>query len=121
MHLCPVCGYNKLPFPPTDYHICPCCGTEFEADDLDFSYAELRSRWIATGASWFSGSTEAPQNWNPQRQLMKAGMGFEASAHSTSSAAVAVGTVNGKGLSAERIKPNSDTSEVNGKFVLAVA
>lgn len=52
-YLCPVCFFDQLPYPPNDYHICPCCGTEFENDDAEYSYAELRDRWIASGASWF--------------------------------------------------------------------
>ena len=38
---CPVCFYDDLPYPPADYHICLCCGTEFGNDDKDFSHAQL--------------------------------------------------------------------------------
>ena len=78
MHLCPVCGYDKLPFAPADYHICPCCGTEFCADDVDFSHEELRSRWIKNGMPWFSTTTRQPRNWNPSEQLIRAGFGVPA-------------------------------------------
>ncbi len=45
---CPVCGFAGLAEPPVDptgsptYSICPCCGTQFGADDLDKPHAELR-------------------------------------------------------------------------------
>jgi len=32
---CPVCFFDELPYPPRDYHICPCCGTEFGNDDAE--------------------------------------------------------------------------------------
>ena len=73
---CPVCMYPNLSEPPCDYHICPCCGTEFENDDADVSHAELRSAWIRNGAPWFFG--QPPRNWNPAQQLYDAGFGFQA-------------------------------------------
>lgn len=72
MNLCPVCMYPNLPYPPRDYHICPCCGTEFGNDDARFSLDQLREMWIAAGARWFFG--RAPEHWNPWVQLMKAGL-----------------------------------------------
>ena len=57
---------------PADYHICLCCGTEFGNDDADFSHAQLREMWIASGAHWFF--REPPVEWNPWVQLVKAGM-----------------------------------------------
>lgn len=69
MYICPVCGYEKLPEPPADFSICHCCGTEFEYDDFDRSYAELRSRWIGKGCPWFSPVDAPPKGWNPIRQL----------------------------------------------------
>lgn len=66
---CPVCGYNKLSRPPTDYHICPCCGTEFEADDFETTYEQLRQRWLNNGAVWFSEFIPKPANWNLYTQL----------------------------------------------------
>src|SRR5260370_19307070 len=71
-YTCPVCCFPKLPYPPRDYHICPCCGTEFGNDDADFSYQQLREMWIAGGAHWFF--CKAPDGWNPSLQLMKAGL-----------------------------------------------
>jgi len=69
MSTCPVCLYGKLTHPPRDYTICPCCGTEFEADDFDFTHAELRERWVASGASWFSSAILPPEGWDPFVQL----------------------------------------------------
>ena len=76
MHVCPVCGYRALPFAPGDYHICPCCGTEFGADDVDFSHEEFRSRWIDGGMRWFSKATPPPKKWSPVEQLLTAGFGL---------------------------------------------
>jgi hypothetical protein len=70
-HVCPVCFYEKLPYPPSDYHICPCCGTEFGNDDAEFSHDQLREMWIAGGANWFFG--RAPKDWSPSLQLQKHG------------------------------------------------
>jgi hypothetical protein len=69
---CPVCGFASLPYPPSDYHICPCCSTEFGSDDADYTHEQLREMWIAGGASWFFG--QAPENWNPWTQLILAGL-----------------------------------------------
>lgn len=71
---CPVCFYEKLPYPPRDYHICPCCGTEFGSDDAEFSHDQLREMWIAGGANWFFG--RPPDKWNPWLQLLKYGSGM---------------------------------------------
>ncbi len=68
---CPVCLYAELPFPPRDYHICPCCGTEFGNDDAESSHKELRDAWIGHGAPWFFGLP--PLGWNPTQQMLNAG------------------------------------------------
>ncbi len=68
-YLCPVCGYNKMARPPEDFYICPCCGTEFENDDFETTYAELRYRWEDRGMQWFSRNTPQPLYWNPEIQL----------------------------------------------------
>ncbi len=65
---CPVCAFSELPYPPENYHICPCCGTEFGNDDAYYSHAQLREMWVATGAHWFFGN--APAGWNPWLQLI---------------------------------------------------
>ena len=62
-YCCPVCMYDSLPYAPADYHICPCCGTEFGNDDVDFSHQQLREMWIASGAHWFFGNPPAGWNW----------------------------------------------------------
>jgi hypothetical protein len=67
---CPVCGFPTLPYPPEDFHICPCCSTEFGNDDVDCSHSQLREMWIAGGARWFFG--RPPEQWNPWRQLIQA-------------------------------------------------
>jgi len=68
---CPVCMYGSLPYPARDYHICPCCGTEFGNDDAEFSHAQLREMWVADGAFWFFGIP--PRDWNPWLQLIEGG------------------------------------------------
>ena len=68
---CPVCLFGGLPYPPRDYHICPCCGTEFGNDDSEFTHAQLREMWVTKGASWFFG--QAPNFWNPWLQLIDSG------------------------------------------------
>lgn len=72
MNRCPVCMYPSLAYPPRDYHICPCCGTEFGNDDAEFSHDQLREMWISAGARWFFG--KAPDHWNPWIQLINAGL-----------------------------------------------
>jgi len=78
-HTCPVCGFAELDEPTVDltgeptYAICPCCGTQFGADDLTTSHAELRAAWIKDGARWWSEVKAAPQGWNALAQLAAAG------------------------------------------------
>jgi hypothetical protein len=74
---CPVCAYKNLPYPPQDYNICPCCGTEFGNDDAHLSHHQLREVWVAGGASWFFN--EPPEHWNPWTQLIRAGLPVAAS------------------------------------------
>lgn len=68
-YLCPVCGYNKLEYPPDNYNICPCCGTEFENDDFDTTHEVLRQDWINKGCRWWSNYDRRPDDWNPEEQL----------------------------------------------------
>lgn len=68
VNICPVCGY-PLQWPPIDFHICPSCGTEFGYDDAGHSHADLRARWLESGAHWWSTNTLPPANWNPDVQL----------------------------------------------------
>jgi hypothetical protein len=70
--MCPVCFYDKMPDPPVDYNICPCCGTEFEHDDEVRTHEQLRDYWVSSGAKWFF--REPPLFWNPWQQLVAAGV-----------------------------------------------
>lgn len=58
-----------MQYPPSDYHICPCCGTEFEYDDNGAAYTELRDRWVRAGKPWWSTSSVRPNGWDPDAQL----------------------------------------------------
>jgi len=80
MNTCPVCWFPFLPYPARDYHICPCCGTEFGNDDAVFTWEELRQRWVAGGMHWFFG--QPPVDWNPRAQLLAVGYGVKFSAAS---------------------------------------
>src|SRR5271156_5824160 len=68
---CPVCAYPNMPYPPADYNICPCCGTEFGNDDAVLSVDQLRAQWLGNGAIWFFGNP--PLNWNPYLQIVRGG------------------------------------------------
>lgn len=68
---CPVCMFDRLAYPAADYHICPCCGTEFGNDDAEFSHSQLREMWVGSGAHWFFGNS--PPRWNPYLQLIEGG------------------------------------------------
>jgi hypothetical protein len=68
---CPVCLFPDMPYPPEDYHICPCCGTEFGNDDALYSHEQLRGAWADADAPWFFG--DPPPLWNPWKQLEDAG------------------------------------------------
>lgn len=82
-HVCPVCGFPGLDEEPRSlsgggsYEICPSCGFEFGVsdDDLGFSYAEWRRRWIESGMPWDSADIEPPPDgWDPEKQLHNAGL-----------------------------------------------
>jgi hypothetical protein len=81
---CPVCAYPDMPYPPADYNICPCCGTEFGNDDAILSFDNLRNQWINNGAHWFYG--EPPQGWNPYFQLIAGNLPYPTSQVSVSTA-----------------------------------
>lgn len=113
MYQCPVCGYARLTSPPRDYHICPCCGTEFGADDIDFSHEEIRSRWIATGAHWFSTATPQPDGWDAGKQLVVSGVAVTSSSKdSTSGSDVSAAEVAGVSLGTSwHIGTRGDTAD----------
>jgi hypothetical protein len=71
---CPVCAYPDMPYPPADYNICPCCGTEFGNDDAFLSVDQIRAQWLGNGAAWFFGNP--PLGWNPYLQLMVGGLPY---------------------------------------------
>jgi hypothetical protein len=70
--ICPVCGYF-LEFPPSDFNICPSCGTEFGYSDSGHSYDELRWNWFRHGAAWSSTVDKRPKGWDPLFQLLNLG------------------------------------------------
>ena len=78
--VCPVCGFAGLTEPHVDptgsptYSICPCCGVQFGADDLDRTHEELRAEWMAEGALWWSQNQPAPKGWDARAQLERAGL-----------------------------------------------
>jgi hypothetical protein len=77
MYTCTVCGFDKLKHPPMDHAICPCCGTQFGLDDEGYLgkadiHRDLRKRWIAKGARWYSRVIPPPPQWNPWLQLYAA-------------------------------------------------
>ena len=47
--------------------ICPCCGTQFGADDLEKPHAELRKEWVQSGAEWWSQNEPAPDRLGRER------------------------------------------------------
>ena len=79
-HMCPVCGYPGLSEPSHDedgdgsYEICTSCGCEFGVDDDEVSHAELRARWVASGARWWSQRATPPEGWDGLAQLKAAGL-----------------------------------------------
>jgi hypothetical protein len=76
---CPVCGYGQMSGPPENYNICPSCGTEFGYDDLSKSHRQLRNKWLASGAKWFSFATPPPDfYWNGFLQVTEAGLPYDA-------------------------------------------
>ena len=70
-YVCPICNFDELDHPPADWHICPSCGTEFEHDDINTAYEQLRQEWIDAGAPWFSEARLPPEGWDPWRQLLR--------------------------------------------------
>lgn len=69
LNYCPVCGY-KMPYPPIEYNICFCCGTEFGYEDSGVSHEKLRGKWLRRGAVWWSQDFRSPDGWDPFLQLI---------------------------------------------------
>jgi hypothetical protein len=80
-YTCPVCAYSEMSHPPESWHICPCCGTEFDVDDYKKPHEQLRAEWIDSGFHWFSKATHPPKAWCPYRQLIDAGHGADLIIH----------------------------------------
>lgn len=76
MNICPVCGYNRLEFPPENYSICACCGTEFGYDDRVLTHEQLTREWVRNGFPWFDYGEAKPLGWNPYLQLLIAKLGW---------------------------------------------
>ena len=96
LHSCPVCAYSRMEEPPEDGVICPCCGTEFGLDDdedFGLTIAQIRDRWVAAGAPWFSRATQEPFLWNGLGQLAIAGLPFTQPPLASNSAFATVGIV----------------------------
>jgi predicted RNA-binding Zn-ribbon protein involved in translation (DUF1610 family) len=71
MHICPVCGYDKLWRPAEDDLICPSCGTQFGYTDAIRTHSQLRQRWIDNGKQWYSPVFPKPLDFNADFQLQK--------------------------------------------------
>jgi hypothetical protein len=67
-HVCPVCGF-LMKYPAADFNICPSCGVEFGADDVDHSIQDLQQYWIARGMQWTSPVSPRPSHYNPLEQI----------------------------------------------------
>jgi hypothetical protein len=67
-YTCPVCGFG-MEDPPSDYNICPSCGTEFGHHDVNASIESLRAEWLRRGAHWWSTVDARPDNWDPYGQV----------------------------------------------------
>lgn len=82
---CPVCGYPNFVELNADgestYDLCPCCGFESGVDGIGRDRQErnndLRQRWLAGGALWWSSARPAEPGWNAGDQLRAAGLSAE--------------------------------------------
>lgn len=68
-YTCFICGFNELDSPPTNYSICPACGTEFGYDDgVPHNVPETREKWFKSGMKWWAhGLQDQPKDWNPTK------------------------------------------------------
>ena len=76
-YTCLVCGFGRMPGPPEDYTICPCCGTQFGYDDVSRSHRRIRNFWLQNGAHWFSAALAPDPLWNGFRQVAEAGLPYD--------------------------------------------
>ena len=56
-------------YPAADFHICPCCGTEFGYSDANIAHSALRAAWLREGAHWWNPVELPPPGWDPYQQL----------------------------------------------------
>lgn len=68
-HTCLVCGFPGMEDAPANHEICPCCGTQFDLDDVERTHEQLRKAWIAGGMKWFSRTNRPPRDWSAKKQL----------------------------------------------------
>jgi transcriptional regulator with XRE-family HTH domain len=101
--VCPVCGYDEMPYSPVPENICPSCGTQFGFDDHYHSPRELRSAWIDKNFPFFSDTRRPPKEWSPYRQLIIADHGADLIAHPRFRADLAYRSAVNKAFSEVRI------------------
>jgi len=79
---CPVCGYPEFDaldeFGCTTFQICPSCGVEsgygYGADVDSEHLQKLRRQWfVEERGHWWSTARPAPDGWDAQTQLERAG------------------------------------------------
>jgi hypothetical protein len=80
-YICPVCGF-LLKYPAANFNICPSCGVEFGADDIDHDIGELQQLWFDRGMVWSSPVLPRPVDYNPALLLKN----LEASSSASSDA-----------------------------------
>ena len=75
-YICPVCGYTGLSEPAyyngsSSDEFCECCGFQFgwTDDDLGYTFADWRKKWVDGGMKWSITTIKSPPNWNPRKQL----------------------------------------------------
>lgn len=71
MYMCPVCGYDGLRRPPSNFLICPSCGTEFGYSDSVADHAQLQTNWLLDGGRWHSTVIRPPAGWSAREQVQR--------------------------------------------------
>jgi len=54
---------------PSNFNICPSCGTEFGYHDANVPITTLRAEWLRNGAKWWSATEPEPEGWDPYAQV----------------------------------------------------
>jgi len=65
--------FASLPYPPSNYHICPCCSTNLGMTMPIFSHHQLREMWIEKRSKLVLWQTA--RTLEPWMQLIEAGFG----------------------------------------------